>query len=149
MADAGIVARFFSEFTPTTWSVIVLIAMAVVAAVKVWPLIKGKINEARKIELDAEADLRGDLLGRIDKLETSRDGEQGRIEAAIASERRRCDAELAQRDAALSETKLEFNRRIDQLMRVIAQNSQSSAFLLDEKGQLGKPRRRKTEEPKK
>lgn len=137
MADNGIVAHFFSEFTPTTWSVLALIAMVAVAIVKVWPLIKAKINEARKIELDAEADLRGDLLDRIDKLETSRDGEQGRIEAAIAAERRRCDAELAQRDARIAETKLEFNQRIDQLMRVIAQNSQSTGYLIDSKGKLG------------
>ena len=146
MADASWLARFFSEFTPTTWSVIVLIAGMAVVGIKVWPLIKGRINEARKIELDADAALRGDLFKRIKELEEAQDRDRLEFYDAKGAERRRCDAELDAIRARLTTAENENKG----LMRAIRQHSQSAGFLLDQKGQLGaKPRRRKPEEPKK
>lgn len=147
MANASFLARFFSEFTPTTWSVIVAICGGAVVLVKVWPLIKGKINEARKIQLDADAELRGDLLDRIRDLENSRDGEPIRLAAALATEQARCDAELARRDAAFSEYRIRTDQRIDGLVRTIAQNSRSRAHLIGDADKLGDKAVRK--EPKK
>lgn len=142
MANVGAVTRFFSEFTPTTWSAIVLIAMVAVAIVKVWPLIKAKINEARKIELDAEADLRGDLLGRIKDLEEAQHKDRVEFYDAMVVERRRCDDEL---DAIRLRLKGAEDANAG-LQRMIAQNSQSTGFLLDQKAPLGGRRRKKDDE---
>ena len=84
MADVSILARFFSEFTPTTWSVIALGIMLGVFLVKSYPAIKAQVNEAHKIELDADADLRGDLLGRIKELEDAQ--HRDRLEFYTADE---------------------------------------------------------------
>jgi hypothetical protein len=94
MANANIVARFFSEFTPTTWGVVVIILLFVGTLVRVWPLVKAKINEARKIELDANADLRGDLLTRIRELEQAQVTDRLSFADAMGNERARCDKEL-------------------------------------------------------
>lgn len=110
----------------------VAIATAVVIF-KFYPLWKAKWNDARKIERDADADLRGDLLVRIRELEASRDAEPMRIDTAILAERRRCDAELA-------EMRRDFNQRIEQLMRIISQNSKSTAQFLGDPESFGEPR---------
>lgn len=125
----GFIASIFSG-NLSDWIQTLVVA---VMAYYVYPLVKAKRNDERKIELDASAGLRGDLFTRIRELEAARDGEPLRIDAAIAIERRRCDAEMA-------DMKLDYNRRIDGLERVIAQNSQSQAQVLGwndgkEKGQ--------------
>lgn len=131
MASVSALATFFSEWTPTTWSVVILLGsilcVAVVTLVKIWPVLKGKINEARKIELDANAEFRGDLLDRIKVLELGRDGDQQRLSDALSAERRRCDGELA-------DMRRDFEKRIDELMRIITQNSQSTAQMLGNPG---------------
>lgn len=140
MADASIIARFFADFTPTTWSVIFGIGVGIVALVKVWPLIKGKINEARKIELDAEADLRGDLLTRIKDLEEAQHRDRLEFYDAMGAERKRCDDEL---DAIRSRLTTAENENKG-LMSMIRQNSQSTAQLMGDPDMLAtsKTRRR-------
>lgn len=138
MANAA-VAGFFRDFTPTTWSVIGLGVTFIVALVRVWPLVMAKVNEARKIGLDADADLRGDLLDRIKMLEEGRDGDQQRLNQSLADERRRCDGELA-------DMRRHFEKRIEELMRIITQNSQSTAQLLGNPEALTMSKTRK--EPK-
>lgn len=134
MADASLVARFFAEFTPTTWSVIVLGVMALVALVKVWPLIKAKVNEARKIELDADADFRGDLLQRVKELEEAQHKDRLDFITALGDERKRCDEELDVIRARLKAAE-DVNAG---LLAQIRQDSQSTAALLDSKGVLGR-----------
>jgi hypothetical protein len=133
------VTGFFRDFTPTTWSVIGLCVTIVVALVRVWPLVMAKVNEARKIGLDADAHLRGDLLDRIKMLEEGRDGDQQRLSQSLADERRRCDGELA-------DMRRDFEKRVDELMRIITQNSQSTAQLLGNPEALTMSKTRK--EPK-
>lgn len=133
MADAGLVTRFFAEFTPTTWTLIIIGLVQIVALVKVWPLIMAKVNEARKIKLDAEADLRGDLLQRIKELEEAQHRDRLEFYTAMGDERKRCDDEL---DAIRSRLTAAENENKG-LMSAIRQNSQSTGFLLDQKGDLG------------
>lgn len=57
--------------------------MLMVWVIRTWPHWKAKINEARKIELDAHGELRGSLFSRIASLEQ-----------AALEERQRCDREL-------------------------------------------------------
>ena len=144
MANAGFVTRFFAEFTPTTWSVIVGIGMGTIALFKVWPLIKGKINEARKIELDANADLRGDLLQRIKDLEEAQHQDRLEFYNAMGAERKRCDEEMDAIRTRLTHEVEGVRARLTAtenenkgLMSAIRQNSQSTAVLFDESGNLG------------
>lgn len=67
-----------------------LLATVIVALIKAWPVIRQKVNEARQIELDADAILRGDLFQRITDLEN-----QLRTERAAGDERHAsCEREL-------------------------------------------------------
>jgi hypothetical protein len=65
---------------------------------------------SRKIEIDADGSLRGDLLGRIRDLEEQASQSQQRLDSALADEKRRCDAELAS-------MRLDFQKQIDGIMR--------------------------------
>ncbi len=116
-------ATFLNQVTPTTYSVLALLLVFVVTLAKIWPLLKAKVNEARKIERDADADLRGDLLQRIALLEARCDAEPGRLDAALAAERRRCEGEMA-------DMRRDFQKRLDELTRIITQNSRSAAQFL-------------------
>jgi hypothetical protein len=79
MLDPGIVAKLTSG-SSAGWAMVII---ALGWIVKTWPVWKQRVNEARKIEVDAEAQIRDDLIGRISTLE-----------ADLTAERRRCDAEL-------------------------------------------------------
>ena len=56
MASVVTAANFFANWTPTTWTVTVLLgailAVAVITLVKVWPVLKGKINEEIRVTFD-------------------------------------------------------------------------------------------------
>lgn len=65
---------------------------------------------ARKIEIDADGSLRGDLLSRIKDLEEQASHGQQRLDSALENEKRRCDAELAS-------IRLDFQKQIDGIMR--------------------------------
>lgn len=126
MAEAVSAAGFFRNFTPTTWSIIVLIVISSVALVRVWPLIMAKVNEARKIKLDADADLRGDLFQRIKELEEAQHRDRLEFYTAMGDERKRCDQELDTIRSRL--TKAEDHNA--GLQRQLAQNAQSTAQFL-------------------
>jgi hypothetical protein len=115
MGDASLAAQLLSPSTPL-W----LMALGLATwAVKTWPVWKGKINEARKIELDADGVLRRDLFTRISELERTRTADREYFDNQLATERRRCDEEL--------EKMREENRG---LVAMIRQHSQSSAVLM-------------------
>jgi hypothetical protein len=83
-------ATFFTQVTPGAVGIWTLVAMVGIALIKAWPAIKAKVNEARQIELEADGKLRGDLLKRINDLET-----QLRSERAAGDERHaKCEREL-------------------------------------------------------
>jgi hypothetical protein len=82
---------FFNQFTPGAVGIWSFFGVFVVALIKSWPAIKAKVNEAHKIQLDADGDLRGDLLTRIGELET-----QVRSERQAGDDRHAaCERELA------------------------------------------------------
>jgi hypothetical protein len=115
MGDAGLVAQLFS---PTTPLYLLLIGLAT-WAIKTWPVWKGKINEARKIELDADGSLRKDLLVRIGELERARTADREYFDNQLAAERRRCDEEME---------KLRQDNKA--LVDMIRQHSKSTAMLM-------------------
>lgn len=132
-AVAAQAATLVSSWTPTTYSVVALIVFLAGMVVKFWPLLKGKLNEARKIELDADADFRGDLLQRVKELEESQHKDRLDFYTAMGDERKRCDAELDAIRARLTHAENENKG----LMSAIRQHSQSAAALLDADGKLG------------
>lgn len=64
------------QFTPATIGIWTLVGMAFVTIVKAWPAIKARVNEARRIELDADGKFREDLLARLADLERERRDER-------------------------------------------------------------------------
>jgi hypothetical protein len=87
-----------------------IVLMALVTMIRTWPLIQMRTTEARKQRSDADADLRGDLLERIAKLETELLNEQHHREQALIAEQARCEERLR-------EVKREMDTRYDGLMR--------------------------------
>lgn len=69
-----------------------LVALILATMVKIWPVLKQRANEARQIELEDDAKLRGDLLKRISDLEHSLSHERTRCEEALTSLRREMQA---------------------------------------------------------
>lgn len=109
-------------FSPATPLYLILLAL-VGWMIKTWPVWKGKVNEARKIELDGAASLRGDLLVRIADLERARVDDRTYFDNLMATERLRCDKEL-------EKMRLENRGLVD----LIRQHSQSSAVLIGDPG---------------
>lgn len=132
MPDANFAAWITSAAPPAY----ALLLGCAVLAVRFFPVWKQRWNEARKIEVDADAGFRTTLIERIRLLEERCDGDQERLNLAMAEERRRCDGEL-------EDMRRDFEKRIDELMRIIKQNSQSAAQLIPETlpGSKAKPRR--------
>src|SRR5690349_10147490 len=62
-------ASFFQQVTPTTYSVLALLAVVVIALVKVWPLILAKLIEARRDKVDEKAGDWSRLRGEIERLD--------------------------------------------------------------------------------
>jgi hypothetical protein len=87
---------FAPQFTAGALGIWSLVVIVLVALVKAWPAIKAKVNEARKIELDADDKLQAKLFGRIDVLEA-----QVRAERKAGDDRHaECEHEL--RDVRLT-----------------------------------------------
>lgn len=68
-------------FTPGAVGVWSLVVIVLVALVRAWPAIKGKVNEARQIELAAQGEIRrgeredlGECRRRLDEMQRQIDG---------------------------------------------------------------------------
>jgi hypothetical protein len=79
MFDAATVEKLTTG-TAAGWTLVLVVCGWII---KTWPAWKAKVNEARKIEVDAAATIREHLIERISALEHD-----------LSSERRRCDEEL-------------------------------------------------------
>ena len=115
--------------SPASFATFTLLAIWVL---RTWPHWKSKINEARKIERDADSVLRTDLLKRIRDLEEGQSADRREFNAALSDERKRCDAELDEIRARLTLAETE-NRSLQAMIR---QNSQSSAQMLGRPGDV-------------
>lgn len=113
--------------------------------VRTWPHWKEKINEARKIQLDADGVLRTDLLTRIRELEEGRSADRREFNEEMSKERKRCDIQLEEIRKEMNDLK-DDNRG---LLAMIRQNSSSTALMISRpdavaeiearKGVVGKP----------
>ena len=103
-----------------------LLATVLTTLVLTWPVIKQKINEARKAELDADGNLRSTLIERIHQLEEIQSSDRADFFKAMAEERKRCDDELEEIRVRLRQAE-DDNRG---LMSMIRQASSSTAMIV-------------------
>lgn len=101
--------------------------------VKTWPHWKEKVNEARKIQLDADGERLTQAFTRIRELEEIQSKDRREHHEALSNERRRCDAELDDIRARLSATE----QRETALLAMIRQNSQSTAHMIGRRSKQG------------
>jgi hypothetical protein len=101
-------------------------AIVFILAIRSWPAIKAKINEARKIELGADGEFRSDLIARIHKLEEDQHRDKLEFADAMREERKRCDKELDEIRSRLTIAENE-NKGLQSMIR---QHSQSGAMLM-------------------
>lgn len=71
---------FFSQVTPTTYSVLALLAVVVIAVVRAWPAIMAKVNEAKRDTVTEKAGDWTRLREEIARLDARIDKQQIRIE---------------------------------------------------------------------
>lgn len=115
--------------------------------VRTWPHWKAKVNEARKIEIEGEATIRGQLLKRVGDLEEAQHRDRLDFITAMSDERKRCDGEL---DEIRAELKAERDERKG-LESMIRQNSQSTAQMMGDPGGVaitGAARKRRGDDQK-
>jgi hypothetical protein len=106
MLDASTVAKLTTG-SAAGWTLVVIVLGWIV---KTWPAWKQRVNEARKIQLDADGKFREDLMERIRDLEHSLELAASRVNQAIEDERRRCEAEM-------SVMRADFQKQIDGVVR--------------------------------
>ena len=122
MLDAGKIASLTS-LSGAAWTAVLV---GTVWIIRTWPVWKQRLNEARKIELDADEGLRASLIDRIHQLEEIQSRDRAEFFRAMAEERKRCAAEIEEIRAMLRRTE-EDNRG---LMAMIRQNSASTAMVV-------------------
>lgn len=111
------------EFTPGAAGVWVIVAMCALTLIKGWPALK-------KIGLEADASLRGTLLSRIELLEEQAAADRIAFSAEMAGERKRCEDEIREIKNEWAEERRSLKGEIDALLRMIQQNSKSTAYML-------------------
>jgi hypothetical protein len=129
IADIGSPSSFATFFLLTAW------------IIRTWPHWKAKVNEARKIQLDADGDRLKQAFARIRDLEEAqsadrrefndaRSNDRREFNEAMSDERKRCDAEIEEvrRETRERLTALEEENR--GLQATIRQNSQSTAQMI-------------------
>lgn len=115
--------------SPASFATFTLLAIWVI---RTWPHWKSKINEARKIERDADGERLKQAFARIRELEEVQSADRREFNAALSNERKRCDKELDEIRRRLTEAE----RREDSLLAMVRQNSQSTAQMLGRPGDV-------------
>jgi len=118
--DAGVVAQLGSL---PGWASFVLLFGWVI---RTWPHWKQKVNEARKIQLDADGARLEQAFTRIRELEETQSKDRREFNEELSNERRRCDAELDDIRKELEALKVENRGLLD----LIRQNSRSTAIMI-------------------
>lgn len=114
LSDIGSPVSFGTFFLMAIW------------VIRTWPHWKAKVNEARKIQLDADGALRSDLLKRIRDLEEAQSIDRREFNLAMSNERKRCDSELDE----IRERLTAAERENQGLQSMIRQSSQSTAVMI-------------------
>jgi len=99
-------------------------------AIRTWPYWKMRINEARKIQLDADGERLAQAFARIRDLEEAQSADRREFSKAMSDERKRCDLELDDIRKRLSAAEDE-NRGLQAMIR---QNSSSTAVMMGRPG---------------
>src|SRR5688572_25847235 len=113
--------------SPASFATFTLLAIWII---RTWPHWKSKINEARKIQLDADGERLAQAFARIRMLEETQSADRREfsvaLSEAISEERKRCDKELDEIRGRLTAAETE-NRGLQAMIR---QNSQSTAQMI-------------------
>jgi DNA anti-recombination protein RmuC len=109
--------------SPASFATFTLLAIWVI---RTWPHWKSKINEARKIQLDADGERLAQAFARIRVLEEQQSADRREFNEAMSNERKRCDGELDE----IRERLTASEERERGLQAMIRQNSQSTAQMI-------------------
>lgn len=98
--------------------------------IRTWPHWKAKVNEARKIQLDADGERLAQAFARIRTLEEAQSADRREFNDELSKERKRCDAELDAIREEMRERLTAAENENKGLQAMIRQNSQSSATMI-------------------
>jgi len=98
--------------------------------IRTWPHWKEKINEARKIQLDADGERLAQAFARIRVLEEAQSADRREFNEAMSSERKRCDGELDEIRTEMRERLTAAEDENRGLKSMIRQNSSSTAEMV-------------------
>lgn len=115
--------------SPASFATFTLLAIWVI---RTWPHWKSKINEARKIQLDADGARLAQAFERIRSLEETQSADRREFNTALSNERKRCDGELDE----IRERLTASEERERGLQAMIRQNSQSTAQMIGRPGDV-------------
>lgn len=113
--------------SPASFATFTLLAIWVI---RTWPHWKAKINDARKIQLDADGARLAQAFARINDLERAQSVAYKEFTIALSDERKRCDKELDE----IRERLTAAEERERGLLAMIRQNSQSTAQMIGRPG---------------
>lgn len=133
MADGITLSDFGSPLSAAT------LVTVLVWVIRTWPYWKQRINEARKIQLDADGERLAQAFARIRELEETQSSDRREFHEALSDERKRCDRELDEIRARLTASE----QREQGLLGMIRQNSQSSAQMIGRPGDVAESRARR------
>lgn len=114
VSDIGSPSSFATFFLLAAW------------VIRTWPHWKAKVNEARKIQLDADGERLSQAFARIRLLEEQQSADRREFNEAMSAERHRCDEELDEIRHRLTAAE-EENRGLQAMIR---QNSSSTAQMI-------------------
>lgn len=98
--------------------------------IRTWPVWKQRVNEARKIQLDADGERLVQAFARIRVLEETQSADRREFHEELSNERKRCDQELDEIKARLTASE----QREQGLLSMIRQNSSSTAQMIGRPG---------------
>lgn len=120
----GFDATTLSEIgSPTSFATLFILAAWII---RTWPHWKAKVNEARKIQLDADGERLAQAFARIRILEEVQTADRREFNEAMSAERHRCDEELDEIRRRLTAAE----EREQGLLAMIRQNSSSTAMMV-------------------
>lgn len=114
LSDIGSPSSFATFFLLAAW------------IVRTWPHWKAKVNEARKIQLDADGERLAQAFQRIRDLEETQSKDRREFNDAMSAERHRCDQELDEIRRRLSAAE-EENKGLQAMIR---QTGSSAAIMI-------------------
>lgn len=126
--------------SPASFATFTLLAIWVI---RTWPHWKAKVNDARKIQLDADGERLAQAFARIRVLEEIQSADRREFHEAMSNERKRCDRELEEIRHEMRERLASAEEENKGLKAMIRQNSQSTAQMIGRPGDVAESRARR------